>query len=80
MYAYVSGELWTERVMLYYVEDVPGAWSDSSNIKSVVVDENCGLIFETNAYDLNSDGMVFSTMTFDGCNSAQKSFWFFNAT
>merc|ERR1711997_625740 len=54
----VTGELWTERVMLYYVEDVPGAWSDSSNIKSVVVDENCGLIFETNAYDLNSDGKL----------------------
>ena len=58
--------------MLYYVEDVPGAWSDSSNIKSVVVDENCGLIFETNAYDLNSDGMVFSTMTFDARNCAEK--------
>ena len=51
-----SGELWTERIMLYYVEDNPGAWSEPSNIRSVVIDAECGTPFEGNAYDLNADG------------------------
>ena len=38
----VLGELWTERVMLYYVENVPGAWLKKENIKSVVIDETLG--------------------------------------
>lgn len=28
--------------MLYYVENVPGAWLDQANIKSVVIDETLG--------------------------------------
>ncbi len=38
----LTGELWTERVMLYYVENVPGAWLQKENIKSVVIDETLG--------------------------------------
>ena len=30
--------------MLYYVENVPGAWLDQANIKSVVIDETLGKI------------------------------------
>ncbi len=52
----VTGELWTERIMIYYVEDLPGAWSRPENIKSVVIDEQCGTPFEANAYDINADG------------------------
>ena len=37
-----SGELWTERVMLYYVENVPGAWANKANIKSVLIGEKFG--------------------------------------
>ena len=51
-----SGELWTNRVMLYYVWDKPGAWSDPANIQSVVIEPDCGTIFEANAYDINADG------------------------
>ncbi len=29
----VLGELWSERIMLYYVENVPGAWARPANIK-----------------------------------------------
>jgi hypothetical protein len=29
----VMGELWSERIMLYYVENVPGAWARPANIK-----------------------------------------------
>ena len=29
----VTSELWSERVMLYYVENTPGAWAIPSNIK-----------------------------------------------
>ena len=53
---YPIGELWTNRVMLYYVWDKPGAWSDPANIQSVVVDPYCGVPFEANAYDINADG------------------------
>jgi hypothetical protein len=41
----VAGELWTERVMLYYVDNVAGAWLDKGNIKSVVIDEKPGKAF-----------------------------------
>lgn len=41
---------------MYYVEDEPGAWSNSNNIQSVVIDDECGTPFEANAYDINSDG------------------------
>jgi len=54
----VTGELWTNRVMLYYVWDKPGAWSDPANIQSVVVDPYCGVPFEANAYDINADGKL----------------------
>lgn len=42
--------------MLYYVEDVPGAWADPANIKSVIIDEKPGVPFEAHFYDLNNDG------------------------
>ena len=42
--------------MLYYVEDTPGAWSDSTKIQSVLIDDECGTAFEANGYDLNTDG------------------------
>ena len=42
--------------MLYYVEDVPGAWTDPQNIRTVLVDDECGAAFEANGYDLNTDG------------------------
>ena len=42
--------------MLYYVEDTPGAWSNPSNIQSVLIDDQCGQPFEANGYDLNTDG------------------------
>ena len=29
----VTSELWSERVMLYYVENIPGAWAKPANIK-----------------------------------------------
>ena len=29
----VTSELWSERVMLYYVENTPGAWAQPENIK-----------------------------------------------
>jgi hypothetical protein len=29
----VMGELWSERIMLYYVENSPGAWARPTNIK-----------------------------------------------
>ena len=32
--------------MLYYVEDVPGAWADPANIQSTIIDENPGTPFE----------------------------------
>ena len=42
--------------MLYYVWDKPGAWSNPANIQSVVIEPDCGTIFEANAYDINADG------------------------
>ena len=29
----VCGELWSERVMIYYVENTPGAWANPTNIR-----------------------------------------------
>ena len=52
----LTGELWTQRVMLYYVENVPGAWSYPENIGSVVIASNLGLIFQADFIDVNADG------------------------
>merc|ERR1711992_361676 len=54
----VTGELWNERIMLYYVENSPGAWSVPSNIKSVVVDAAPGQPFEARFGDANNDGRL----------------------
>jgi hypothetical protein len=53
----VTGELWSERVMLYFVEaEVEGAWSRPENIQSVVIDDTQGVIFEATLVDINMDG------------------------
>ena len=44
--------------MLYYVEDVPGAWSYPENIHSIVIDSDIGTSFEANFVDLNADGKI----------------------
>ena len=36
--AIVTAELWTERVMIYYVVNEPGAWANPANMQSMVVD------------------------------------------
>jgi len=54
----VTGELWTERIMLYYVPNEPGAWALPTNIKSIVVDANPGQPFEARFADLNNDGVM----------------------
>jgi len=56
--AIVTGELWTERIMIYYVENTPGAWAIPSNIKSIVVDDAPGQPFEAHFADLNNDGRL----------------------
>ena len=55
----MTGELWTQRVMLYYVENVPGAWSYPENIGSVVIASNLGLIFQADFIDVNADGTLY---------------------
>ena len=54
----VGGELWTERIMLYYVENLPGAWADPANIQSAVVDAAPGQPFEARFDDVNNDGKL----------------------
>merc|ERR1712142_218494 len=54
----VTGELWTERVMIYYVVNEPGAWAIPTNIKSIVVDDAPGQPFEAHFADLNNDGVL----------------------
>jgi len=54
----VTGELWKERVMIYYVINEPGAWAVPTNIKSMVVDEAPGQPFEAHFADLNNDGVL----------------------
>jgi len=54
----VTGELWTERIMLYYVPNVPGAWANPANIQSIVVDAAPGQPFEARFDDINNDGVL----------------------
>ena len=56
--AIVTGELWTERIMIYYVINEPGAWAIPTNIKSMVVDAAPGQPFEAHFADLNNDGVL----------------------
>ena len=42
--------------MLYYVENVDGAWSYPENIGSVEIASNLGLIFQADFIDVNADG------------------------
>lgn len=54
----VTGELWTERIMLYYVPNQPGMWANPKNIQSMVVDPAPGQPFEARFADLNNDGVL----------------------
>jgi len=56
--AILAGELWTERIMIYYVENIPGAWSNPSMITPLVVDAAPGQPFEAHFADLNNDGRL----------------------
>lgn len=56
--AIVTGELWTERIMIYYVINEPGAWAVPTNIKSMVVDAAPGQPFEAHFADVNNDGVL----------------------
>ena len=56
-----TGELWNERVMLYYVEKKPGAWANPDNVMSTIIDETQGAIFEVSWADLNMDGEDYSS-------------------
>ena len=47
--------------MLYYVEDVPAAWSYPENIKSIEIDSGVGLSFEAKMEDLNADGKFIAS-------------------
>jgi len=54
----VTAELWDENVMLYYVENTPGAWANADQIKSVTIDTEPGQPFECHMADLNLDGTM----------------------
>ena len=44
--AIVTAELWTERVMIYFVVNEPGAWGHPNNVQSMVIDTGVGQCFE----------------------------------
>ena len=50
--------------MVYYVEDVPAAWSYPENIKSIEIDSGIGLSFEAKMEDLNADGKFIASKVF----------------
>ena len=50
--------------MVYYVEDVPAAWSYPENIKSIEIDSGVGLSFEAKMEDLNADGKFIASKAF----------------
>ena len=56
--AIVTAELWTERIMLYYVDTAPGAWGHPNGVQSIVVDTGVGQCFEAHWADLNNDGVL----------------------
>lgn len=70
----LSGELWTEKIMLYYVEN-PEDWIKSENIKSMVVDSAPGQPFEAHFADINNDGRLeILASCYDTVNET-GSFW-----
>merc|ERR1712156_1321438 len=75
----VTGELWNERIMLYYVENTPGAWSVPSNINSVVVDAAPGQPFEARFGDANNDGRleVFASAFNQDKDNKTGNFWMY---
>jgi len=56
--AIVTAELWTERVMIYFVVNEPGAWGHPNNVQSMVIDTGVGQCFEAHWADLNNDGVM----------------------
>ena len=53
---FFPGELWSERIVIYFVEDVPGAWMDPANIQTNVIDDDPGVPFQAAFMDINLDG------------------------
>ena len=56
--AIVTAELWTERIMIYYVVNGPGAWAQPGQAQSMVIDTGVGQCFEAHWADLNNDGVL----------------------
>ena len=56
--AIVTAELWTERVMIYFVDNEAGAWGHPNNVQSMVVDTGVGQCFEAHWADVNNDGVL----------------------
>ncbi len=77
----VTSELWTGRVMLYYVEKATGAWANPVNIRSTIVDPAVGTPFEAKFYDLNLDGKleIVSSST-DSSIRTGGSLWLYEQT
>ena len=59
----ILAELWTHRIMLYYVEQKDGAWLVPENIGQTVIETVPGQPFEVNFQDLNVDGKIFCIKT-----------------
>ena len=71
----VAGEMWNGRLALYWSES--GDWTDPTSIRSRVVDDTTGSIFDVFYSDLNGDGApeVWATAYDQGADAGAVYAW-----
>ncbi|XP_050739301.1 uncharacterized protein LOC127009866 [Eriocheir sinensis] len=54
----VMGEFFNQKMTIYWTESEDGSWTDTSLVKSRLISEDCGQVFDVLVDDFNRDGVL----------------------
>ncbi|KAJ8298842.1 hypothetical protein KUTeg_022902 [Tegillarca granosa] len=66
----LTAQFFTKKLAVYWTNAPNNSWTDTSQIKSRVIDDTIGSVFEVQTEDLNSDGKVELLVTNNGNNGS----------
>ncbi|XP_052801531.1 uncharacterized protein LOC128232167 [Mya arenaria] len=66
----VAAEYFSQRLVVYWTTDPNHAWTNSSMVKSRVIDDTVGALFEVKVTDVNGDGDLDLLVTNNGNNGS----------
>lgn len=62
-YEIIAAEFFSKKLMLYYTEDPKGNWLNTTAIRSKVIDDSVGALFDVKVGDYNGDGTLEAIVT-----------------